>query len=498
MTEPDHARYRGRHNHQAPATARHSRPPTSQICEPVLRPAVLVFGTAWLAWRSRRPVQLRAADVEALLPGTSSVPWPAVPDDRELLAALAARPDSAHRAAAVALLFDRYAARLYDYATVVLGESAAAEIVHDVLIDAVCRAPRLRDHTYLAVWLYGAVRRKLGSRFARRSRTGRHSSQRPVPVQDDPQPARAPLSTGQRELLLLAGRHSLTLQQLAALLGRPRRQVQTRLERVSSAACSDSHAAADLAALLAAPAAPELPHGLRERVVHTATDPALRGYRAVVSARAGFLTAEALPRQADSPSPALKLGRMAAARVSAGSTVTFLLASARVSAPLAVMLPLLITPATTPFTTPTTTRHAPPLQRPAADLGLGDHPPALLAPPAPTAPTAAPPAPTAAPGGPAHSGQTSGAAPPPANPSSPPTGASARQQHGLSLPLQPPLSLPLPSLSHALPLPALPLPPLPIQTPLTKVPVEIPPLPQPLAGLQSSLPGGLLNPPAKP
>lgn len=57
------------------------------------------------------------------------------------------------------------------------------------------------------------------------------------------------------------------------------------------------------AALLRRAPAPVLPAALRHRVMHTATDPELAGYRADIAARGGPLTPSGLPSQPDVPSP---------------------------------------------------------------------------------------------------------------------------------------------------------------------------------------------------
>lgn len=55
--------------------------------------------------------------------------------------------------------------------------------------------------------------------------------------------------------------------------------------------------------LLTLAPAPEPSEALRRRVLHTATDPELAGYRADIAARGGALTPEGLPTQPDVPSP---------------------------------------------------------------------------------------------------------------------------------------------------------------------------------------------------
>lgn len=76
------------------------------------------------------------------------------------------------------------------------------------------------------------------------------------------------------------------------------------------------------AALLRRAPAPVLPAALRHRVMHTATDPELAGYRADIAARGGPLTPSGLPSQPDVPSPFTRrwlftVGGMAGALVAA-------------------------------------------------------------------------------------------------------------------------------------------------------------------------------------
>jgi RNA polymerase sigma factor (sigma-70 family) len=72
-----------------------------------------------------------------------------------------------------------------------------------------------------------------------------------------------------------------------------------------AAGCDDCRARARVtaAALLGRAPAPVLPAALRHRVMHTATDPELAGYRADIAARGGTLTPSGLPSQPDVPSP---------------------------------------------------------------------------------------------------------------------------------------------------------------------------------------------------
>lgn len=71
-----------------------------------------------------------------------------------------------------------------------------------------------------------------------------------------------------------------------------------------AAGCDDCRARAGVtaAALLRRAPAPVLPAALRHRVMHTATDPELAGYRADIAARGGTLTPSGLPSQPDVPS----------------------------------------------------------------------------------------------------------------------------------------------------------------------------------------------------
>ncbi|MEW2357499.1 RNA polymerase sigma factor, partial [Spirillospora sp. NPDC029432] len=69
--------------------------------------------------------------------------------------------------------------------------------------------------------------------------------------------------------------------------------------------CADCERRAGVyaAALLAMAPSPVLPAALRHRVIHTATDSELAGYRADIAARGGGLTPDGLPTQPDMPSP---------------------------------------------------------------------------------------------------------------------------------------------------------------------------------------------------
>jgi hypothetical protein len=100
-----------------------------------------------------------------------------------------------------------------------------------------------------------------------------------------------------------------------------------------SASVTDEHphcpdcerrARVNAASLLAFAPAPVLPGSLRHRVLHTASDPELAGYRADIAARGGALTPAGLPTQPDMPSPFTKRWLFAGGGM-AGALVTALL-----------------------------------------------------------------------------------------------------------------------------------------------------------------------------
>src|SRR4051812_11864304 len=172
---------------------------------------------------------------------------------------------------ALATLYDVYAERLYDYCVALLDDpKAAADVVHDTFIDAVRRAPRMRDRERLRAWLYAAARRRCLLR------------KRPAAMGEDESFIR--LDFSQQETLFLAHRHDLTGEDLAAALGVTIRRAQARLQR------ADRHLP-NVQALLSAAPAPELPTALRHRVLHAGSDPELAGYRSEIAARGGVLTA---------------------------------------------------------------------------------------------------------------------------------------------------------------------------------------------------------------
>jgi len=301
--------------------------------------------------------------------------WSAVDQqaDRELVEGLNEGDEDA-----LAELYDRYADRLYDYAASISQEpKAAADIVHDALIDAWRRAPRMRNRVGLRPWLYGAVRRRCLQRARGR---GLYWEREPgKTARPALEGVLARLDFTEQELLVLAVRHGLAGHELGAVTGLPARRVNSRAgkvqlraeeaavaeleaecrrcalgleldtserpvldslelilspaehdqavpdpvaEHVVSCGACQSRARMTARSLLAEPPPAQPPKTLRHRVMHTGTDPELAGYRADIAARGGALTPDGLPRQPDVPSPTARRwiftgGGMAGAGVTA-------------------------------------------------------------------------------------------------------------------------------------------------------------------------------------
>ncbi|MEV4253115.1 sigma-70 family RNA polymerase sigma factor [Spirillospora sp. NPDC049652] len=148
---------------------------------------------------------------------------------------------------ALAMLYDAYAERLFDYAAAMTGDFRAAdEIVHDALVDAWRRVPRIRDHANLRIWLYGAVRRRCLQRGhaselrwepdrpfrSPNSRRIRRADARPSAVLPPTSELRSLLESAvnrldanEREVLLLTVRHGLHPSELGLLWGLSGRRV---------------------------------------------------------------------------------------------------------------------------------------------------------------------------------------------------------------------------------------------------------------------------------
>lgn len=251
-------------------------------------------------------------------------------------------------------LFDTYAERLFDYSLSLVQESkAAADIVHDALVDAGRRAPRMRDRMAIRAWMYAAVRRRcvklLKGALPRKRSLALACEEGGLLTA-----TLGRLDFSDQEVAVLLVRHDLKGADLAAVLGLPLHRAAMRVRRAESRAakaladevtdrglqCADSgseSAAAkdkagviagaakvndlerlldpkehvddcpdcqsrrdiDLERLLTEPPAPELPAMLRHRVMHTGSDPELASYRADIAARGGSLTTEGMPQQPD-------------------------------------------------------------------------------------------------------------------------------------------------------------------------------------------------------
>ncbi|MEV7964537.1 sigma-70 family RNA polymerase sigma factor [Sphaerisporangium sp. NPDC088356] len=161
--------------------------------------------------------------------------WPSVgrADDQRLLEALR-RADG--RAADG--LYDAYADRLNDYAYSLLHDTdTAADSVHDAIVTAHGRAGALREPARMRAWLYALTRFQCTTR---RGKTPAHGTT-PEPFlegdEEDPELAAivreglAELGQKERDVLLLALRHELTVSEIGAVLGLTSRQTGTRLAR---------------------------------------------------------------------------------------------------------------------------------------------------------------------------------------------------------------------------------------------------------------------------
>jgi RNA polymerase sigma factor (sigma-70 family) len=261
-----------------------------------------------------------------------------------------------------ATLYDQYAERLYDYCLSLARQPrSAADIVHDTFIDALRRAPRMRNRGRLRSWLYAAARRRCLQRIRTHGRQLQWDWSGETATGTDPgtglpiselrsilEGAMQRLDFADQEMLLLALRHEVTGEDLAAVLGVPVRRANGQVARAWSlgesavagevlARCgrySAEHPGDDarrldlmraspdeladhaaecpacrpylgisVSALLTVPPVPVVPAGLRHRVMHTGTDSELAGYRAEIAARGGLLNADGMPRQPDVPSP---------------------------------------------------------------------------------------------------------------------------------------------------------------------------------------------------
>jgi DNA-directed RNA polymerase specialized sigma24 family protein len=202
-------------------------------------------------------------------------------------------------------LCDIYVVRIYDYCLSLTGEvKGASDIVHDTFVDAAKRAPRLRDRSWLRPWLYAAARRRS---LQRHRPTALHSV---TELDGDTTPhsecaALQGLDLQHQEILFLADRHDLGIEELAAILGISARRANTRLTRARNHARTRTPDGTNetVHSGVSAEPPPPVPATLRHRILHTGSDPELAGYRAEIAARGGNLAPDGMPRQIDAPSP---------------------------------------------------------------------------------------------------------------------------------------------------------------------------------------------------
>jgi RNA polymerase sigma factor (sigma-70 family) len=220
-------------------------------------------------------------------------------------------------------LCDIYVVRIYDYCLSLTGEvKGAADIVHDTFVDAAKRAPRLRDRSWLRPWLYAAARRRC---LQRHRPASLHSL---TDLSTDPTPtseceALHGLDPQHQEILFLADRHDLAVDELAAILGISTHRASTRLARAREhAKVRDPDWASDAvhSGVSAAPP-PPVPTGLRHRILHTGSDAELAGYRAEIAARGGTLAPDGMPHQLDARSPQARKWMFAGAGIAVALAV---------------------------------------------------------------------------------------------------------------------------------------------------------------------------------
>lgn len=288
--------------------------------------------------------------------------WTAFPPetDRGLVKGLNDEDESASAA-----LYDSYSESLFDYAMSLSGEIKAGEdIVHDVLVDAARRAPRLRDRDRFRSWLYGAARRR--GLFRKRARGVFWDWSGQAGEEVDPATGLSygelrqilegsldRLSLGDQDLLLLALRHCFEGPDLAAVLGTSPYRAAARVARARARAekalaaqlqslhlnCAGDQQLAtcpsceprskvSVTALMAVPPALMPADALRRRILHTASDPELAGYRADIVSRGGNLTPEGLPKQPDVASPLSRRYLVAGSAMAAAFVVALIAAVA--------------------------------------------------------------------------------------------------------------------------------------------------------------------------
>jgi RNA polymerase sigma factor (sigma-70 family) len=178
--------------------------------------------------------------------------------DREIVGAIVrAQPDG------IAAAFARYAAALYDYCLMMLGDADdASDAVQDTFVIAAAMLAELEDPSWLRPWLYAVARNECLGRLrarasaaagdgenayikdrAERSPAGAETLPRAVSPAADPQrdgqravtaAALGRLTLLDREMIELNLRHGLAGQELARALGVPQAQVSALVARARS------------------------------------------------------------------------------------------------------------------------------------------------------------------------------------------------------------------------------------------------------------------------
>jgi RNA polymerase sigma factor (sigma-70 family) len=205
-----------------------------------------------------------------------------------------------------------------------------AEELHDLLRGCLARLAPVDQEVVLLAFRHGLRPARLGAtlglssrRAAMRVRRGRAELEAALQREVDragracaePRPDEKEQATAVPVLAarVTAVREEEPAAPAKATGGRLRRVLRRRGEPSPADPAADLHAAGcpacrrraqvTAAALLRRAPAPILPAALRHRVMHTATDPELAGYRADIAARGGTLTPSGLPSQPDVPSP---------------------------------------------------------------------------------------------------------------------------------------------------------------------------------------------------
>ncbi|MDP3972001.1 MAG: sigma-70 family RNA polymerase sigma factor [Candidatus Nanopelagicales bacterium] len=150
----------------------------------------------------------------------------------------------------LAALYDKYASRLFTYATSLMGdEHAAADVTHDTILIAADRIGQLRDPSRLRPWLYAICRNACLRELRQAKRTvsidesteavGRAAA---TSVDFDSEldastaaelvaGAMAGMSDGDREVLELALRHNLDYAEVSAVMGVGANNARARVGR---------------------------------------------------------------------------------------------------------------------------------------------------------------------------------------------------------------------------------------------------------------------------